>query len=325
MCFITFVVAKNCIEEQILDALAKWRNGTVSPSMPSLQGIKVNSVDGLYEGFGIKIRYRTGEMKLSGVENFSIEQLSVAAKDLEASATVRFPVLTLTSGQEEYFDDLPFPSSQKNLIRFKSHRDSKSQFAEHAPNGYEFPCDLNLKLSYNYNLKGRAYVMYHLKGSGRMNVKNVQIDLEDSSWPINTVLNSNAMQILESYRSEMVVAAKDMLKQAINGHLATTISPQLLNDAGNNLCNLTLSALYTKINVYVHQYCYGYVYAYGYGYGYGYGFNYGCGCSYSYGYGDGSSYGYGYSSSYGYFYYYGYGYNCGLGYGYNCGSGYSYF
>uniref|UniRef100_A0A2H1WUP3 SFRICE_000447 n=1 Tax=Spodoptera frugiperda TaxID=7108 RepID=A0A2H1WUP3_SPOFR len=269
------VLPKNCIEEQILDALAKWRNGTVSPSMPSLQGIKVNSVDGLYEGFGIKIRYRTGEMKLSGVENFSIEQLSVAAKDLEASATVRFPVLTLTSD--------------------------------------------------NYNLKGRAYVMYHLKGSGRMNVKNVQIDLEDSSWPINTVLNSNAMQILESYRSEMVVAAKDMLKQAINGHLATTISPQLLNDAGNNLCNLTLSALYTKINVYVHQYCYGYVYAYGYGYGYGYGFNYGCGCSYSYGYGDGSSYGYGYSSSYGYFYYYGYGYNCGLGYGYNCGSGYSYF
>lgn len=221
------VLPKNCIEEQILDALAKWRNGTISPSMPSLQGIKVNSVEGLYEGFGIKIRYRTGEMKLSGVENFSIEQLSVAAKDLEASATVRFPVLTLTSD--------------------------------------------------NYNLKGRAYVMYPLKGSGRMkvifqntkvtlgtklvpkgtlyqvedvnlnfSVKNVQIDLEDSSWPINTVLNSNAMQILESYRSEMVVAAKDMLKQAINGHLATTISPQLLNDVGNNFCNLTstLSALY---------------------------------------------------------------------------------
>lgn len=38
-------------------------------------------------------------MKLSGVENFSIEQLSVAAKDLEASAMVRFPVLTLTSGK----------------------------------------------------------------------------------------------------------------------------------------------------------------------------------------------------------------------------------
>ncbi|XP_022826074.1 uncharacterized protein LOC111356072 [Spodoptera litura] len=217
-------MTRNCIEEQILGALAKWRNGTIAPSVPLLKGIRINSVEGLYEGFGIKIRYRTGEMKLSGVENFTIEQLSVSAKNLEASGTVRFPVLMLTSD--------------------------------------------------NYNLNGRAYVMYSLKGSGLMkvifqntkltlgtklvqkgtvyqvedvnlnfSVKSVQINLEDSSWPINTVLNSNAMQILESYRSEMVAAAKDMLKQAINGHLATTIFPQLLNNAGNNFCTITLSAL----------------------------------------------------------------------------------
>ncbi|CAH0698938.1 unnamed protein product [Spodoptera exigua] len=218
------VQPKNCIEEQILDVLTTWRNGTNSSSVPSIQAIRINSLEGLYEGFGIKIRYSTGDMKLSGVDNFFVEQLSVSAKDLEASATVRFPVLTLTSD--------------------------------------------------NYNLKGQAYVFYPLKGSGLMtaifqnstvslgtklvsndtvfqiedvnltfSVENIQIDLEKSSWPINAVLNSNAMQILERYRSEMVAAAKDMLKQTINDHLATTISPQLLNDAADNFCNLTLSAI----------------------------------------------------------------------------------
>ncbi|KAJ8733936.1 hypothetical protein PYW07_014487 [Mythimna separata] len=215
------VLPKNCIESQVLDLLTTWRNGDLSSQFPSLEVIRIPSVDGVYEGFGIKITYTTGDMQLAGVKNFTVEELSVSATDLRASTTLHFPMLTLTAE--------------------------------------------------NYSLKGRAYVMYSLKGSGFMkatfqNVKvtvgtqlvpkgtdmqvgdvnlsfsvtSIQVDLADSSWPINRVLNTSAMQIVEQHRSELVTAAKGLLKQAINDFLATTTSSQLLDIAGKDYCTSSL-------------------------------------------------------------------------------------
>ncbi|KAJ8734874.1 hypothetical protein PYW08_014124 [Mythimna loreyi] len=215
------VLPKNCVESQLLDLLSAWRKGGLSSQLPSLEAIPIPSVDGMYEGFGIKIRYRTGDMKLAGVTNFTVEELSVSATDLRASTTLQFPLLTLTAD--------------------------------------------------NYSLKGRAYVMYSLKGSGFMkvtfqNVKvtvgtqlvpkgaaiqvddvilsfsvtRIQVDLADSSWPINKVLNTSAMQIVEQYRSDLVTVAKGMLKQVINDYLVTTTSSQLLDIAGKDYCTSSL-------------------------------------------------------------------------------------
>ena len=38
-------------------------------------------------------------MQLAGVNNFTVEELTVSARDLAASTTVQFPLLTLTAGR----------------------------------------------------------------------------------------------------------------------------------------------------------------------------------------------------------------------------------
>uniref|UniRef100_A0A2A4JCI8 Uncharacterized protein n=1 Tax=Heliothis virescens TaxID=7102 RepID=A0A2A4JCI8_HELVI len=217
---------KNCLEAQVLDLLSKWQNGDegITSSVPSLENISLKSVDGVFEGFGIRISYTTGEMQLRGVNNFTVEQLSVSTSNLEASTTLHFPLLSLTADQ--------------------------------------------------YNLQGRAYLMYSLKGTGLMNatfqnvevsvgsklvtnntvmqvddvnlnfsVGSIKVDLANSSWPINKVLNSSAMKIVENHRQEIVSAAKDMLKQVVNDYLATMTSSQLLSIAANDYCSFSLTSL----------------------------------------------------------------------------------
>ncbi|XP_034841276.1 uncharacterized protein [Maniola hyperantus] len=110
--------------------------------------------------------------------------------------------------------------------------------------------------SENYNLKGRAYVFYPLQGHGKMtvlirdvdvslsvhfasvadvnmriddfalefNISKVDATLENSSWPINQVLNKEGVQIIESFHEDVVNAAWDYAVPYANDYLAN-ISP----------------------------------------------------------------------------------------------------
>ncbi|PZC87173.1 hypothetical protein B5X24_HaOG201409 [Helicoverpa armigera] len=135
---------KNCLEAQVLDLLSKWQNGdeNITSSVPSLENISLKSVDGVYEGFGIRISYTTGEMQLRGVNRLIVEDLSVSTSDLEASTTLHFPLLSLTAEQ--------------------------------------------------YNLKGRAYLMYSLKGAGLMNATFQNVKLTVGS---KLITNDTVMQV----------------------------------------------------------------------------------------------------------------------------------
>ncbi|XP_046974973.1 uncharacterized protein LOC124541157 [Vanessa cardui] len=186
---------KNSLEEQILTLFKKWRKGRLHTELfqlPSLKSINIEKIqESYYEETGIKIIFSIGEMKLTGLDNFSVDALDIKRTQnaLNISATIRVPTLTLNSD--------------------------------------------------TYTLVGRAYYVYSLKGKGAMriisrnNVVSINIvfnnvddihtsvsdfslkysisvvegNLENSSWPINSVLNNEGVNILKSYReyiNEMV-------------------------------------------------------------------------------------------------------------------------
>ncbi|XP_075978779.1 uncharacterized protein LOC142978285 [Anticarsia gemmatalis] len=206
-----------CVRERLLDLLTKWQKGCKLPfPLPPLNIIEMPSFEGQYSGFGIKVTFVTGEMTLTGVDNFEVQELSASATDvLNATGIVEFPLLTLSAD--------------------------------------------------NYNLKGRAYFFYSLKGSGSMfvNFQNVkltfgislrslgtgmkvdnlqldfsvagaQVNLADSSWPINKVLNTEGLSIIESYHSTLVDVATEMVNSTLNEYLANVTPEQFLGTFNSN-------------------------------------------------------------------------------------------
>nr|XP_034841275.1 uncharacterized protein LOC117997190 isoform X1 [Maniola hyperantus] len=205
------IIPNNQLEEQILSLLNKWRKGSVQTNLfplPSLKSTNINQIDSYYDGRGIKITFSIGDMTLTGLDNFSVKYLNVTQSldDISVSAELFVPVLTLHSE--------------------------------------------------NYNLKGRAYVFYPLQGHGKMtvlirdvdvslsvhfasvadvnmriddfalefNISKVDATLENSSWPINQVLNKEGVQIIESFHEDVVNAAWDYAVPYANDYLAN-ISP----------------------------------------------------------------------------------------------------
>ncbi|CAG5051284.1 unnamed protein product [Parnassius apollo] len=200
-------IPRNPLEKNILSFLTKWQADVLS--IPSLKSLKIPPVQYNYQGRGIKMDYSIGDMELTGLNQFSIENIAASEKTLEVSLTLLFPVLTLRS--------------------------------EH------------------YKLYGRAYYVYPLRGSGKMNivfrnsiitatvrftsdgggtriqdfllnfdVKEIEADLENSSWPINTLLNTEGAQILEEYYSTIVEALWDYVVPTVNDYLLEVPPSRLL-------------------------------------------------------------------------------------------------
>ncbi|XP_050354176.1 uncharacterized protein LOC126775970 isoform X2 [Nymphalis io] len=152
-------------------------------------------------------------MKLTGLDNFSVEALDIAQtkNNLIISATVLIPKLTLYSD--------------------------------------------------TYTLVGRAYYVYSLKGNGAMTIVSrnnvvsinivfnnvddiytsvsnfslkystsiVEVNLENSSWPINEVLNSEGVNILKSYHENISDIVRDYVVPNANEYLSRVTFKDFLN------------------------------------------------------------------------------------------------
>ncbi|CAG5051289.1 unnamed protein product [Parnassius apollo] len=203
------IIPRNSFEKNILRFLTKWQADMLT--IPSLESLKIPPVEYDYQGRkGFKMDYSIGEMKLTGLNQFLIETIAASEKNLEVSLTLLFPVLTLRS--------------------------------EH------------------YKLNGWAYYIYPLRGSGKMNlvfrnsiitakvrftsngggtriqdflfnfdVKQLEADLQNSSWPINALLKTEGAQILEEYYSTIYEALWDYVVPTVNDYLLKVPPSRLLN------------------------------------------------------------------------------------------------
>ncbi|XP_047534532.1 uncharacterized protein LOC125069174 [Vanessa atalanta] len=208
---------ENPLEEQILTLFKKWRKGRLRAGLfqlPSLKSINIEKIqESYYEETGIKILFSIGEMKLTGLDNFTVDALDIIRTQnvLNISATIRVPTLTL-------------------------HSDT-------------------------YTLVGRAYYVYSLKGKGAMriisrnNVVSINIvfnnvddihtsvsdfslnysismvdgNLENSSWPINNVLNNEGVNILKSYHEYINEKAREYVVPNANEYLSRVTFKDFLN------------------------------------------------------------------------------------------------
>ncbi|CAK1581568.1 unnamed protein product [Parnassius mnemosyne] len=201
------IIPRNPLEKNILSFLTKWQADMLT--IPSLKSLKIPPVEYNYQGRGIKMDYSIGDMELTGLKQFSIKNIAASEKSLEVSLTLLFPVLTLRSEQ--------------------------------------------------YKLTGWAYYVYPLRGSGKMNlvfrnsiitatarfasdrggtrihdfllnfdVKQIEADLQNSSWPIYVLLNTEGAQILAEYHSTIVKALWDYVVPTVNDYLLDVPPSHLL-------------------------------------------------------------------------------------------------
>ncbi|CAK1581565.1 unnamed protein product [Parnassius mnemosyne] len=201
------IIPRNPLEKNIVSFLTKWQADMLT--IPSLKSLKIPPVEYNYQGRGIKMDYSIGDMELTGLKQFSIKNIAASEKTLEVSLTLLFPVLTLRSEQ--------------------------------------------------YKLTGWAYYVYPLRGSGKMNlvfrnsiitatvrfasdrggtrihdfllnfdVKQIEADLQNSSWPINVLLNTEGAQILAEYHSTIVKALWDYVVPTVNNYLLDVPPSHLL-------------------------------------------------------------------------------------------------
>ncbi|CAH0722727.1 unnamed protein product, partial [Brenthis ino] len=209
------ILPKNALEEQVLGVFDKWRKGGVHTNvfpLPSLKSIYINSIQSYYEGKGIKVAFSIGDMELTELNNFTIESLNVVqtVDNLDIHAKFAIPTLTL-------------------------HADK-------------------------YELHGRAYYVYPLNGSGAMTIVlrntyvtlnirfanhnistsiqdfslqytigKVEADLENSSWPLTKVLNSEGIQMLKNFHDEVNKALTDYVVPYTNQYLANVTTKQFLD------------------------------------------------------------------------------------------------
>ncbi|XP_045542809.1 uncharacterized protein LOC106720711, partial [Papilio machaon] len=207
------ISAKNALEKNILNFLIKWQaSGHQQDSFPiqSLSAVTIPPVEYYYEGKGIRLNYSIGEMILNGLDRFIIQNISALENSLEVSLSLRFPILTL-------FSD-------------------------------------------TYKLKGRAYYIYPLKGSGKIqlifretvitasvsfgtnnkngtNIHNFLLNyslqkvdayLENSSWPINDILNNEGVEILAGYQTTIVEALWNHIVPLVDEYLKDKSPSELL-------------------------------------------------------------------------------------------------
>ncbi|XP_052747377.1 uncharacterized protein LOC112043273 isoform X2 [Bicyclus anynana] len=113
----------------------------------------------------------------------------------------------------------------------------------------------------NYKLKGRAYYLYPLQGLGKMSASlhkvdaslsvnfanvgdvsmrldnfelnlgfgSVEVDLENSSWPINQVLNKEGVEILKSLHDDIVNSINSYAVPYANEYLAKITYKEFLD------------------------------------------------------------------------------------------------
>ncbi|CAH0600329.1 unnamed protein product [Chrysodeixis includens] len=215
--FGTDVVPKTCAEKQVLDLLTEWRGGVELPlALPSLDVIHIPSFENVYQGFGIKISYVTGDMKLAGVHDFTVPSLSVSPDYSRASITLRFPLLTLTS---------------------ESYTLKGRAYLLYPLTGAGF---LNVTFQNVEVLVGITFVSKQTTQvkdiSLNLSIGDVKIHLSNSSWPLNQVLSLRRMEIIEEYRSTFVTAAKDFMKFEIDRVLGNKITVETMRAIANNYC-----------------------------------------------------------------------------------------
>ncbi|XP_013146127.1 PREDICTED: uncharacterized protein LOC106109258 [Papilio polytes] len=218
------VVPKNAMEENILNILLLWQSSSQQhDSLPnqSLSTVTIPPVEYYYKGKGIRLDYTISEMILKGLDHFTVENISAIAdifiskhftveRSLEVSLSLRFPMLTL--------------------------------------------------LSDKYKLEGRAYYIYPLKGSGKMklifcetviaasvkfgtnnkngtkiqnfllnySVQKIHANLENSSWPINVILNNEGVEILAGYKTTIVEALRNHIVPLVDEYLKDISPSELL-------------------------------------------------------------------------------------------------
>ncbi|CAG4923823.1 unnamed protein product [Colias eurytheme] len=197
----------NSFENEIDIFLNKWKEGGIHTdffSFPSLKDINIGTVESYYEGMGMRMDFSIYNMNLTGVDNFIVKNLEVTPdkNKFNVSINLEFPALTL--------------------------------FSDH------------------YNISGKAYYVYPLNGEGNMsirfldtsvtlklylshmnqtginlkdldldfNVEVIKVDFENSSWPLNTILNSKGVMILKSYREDIKTALRFYVLPYLNNVLS---------------------------------------------------------------------------------------------------------
>ncbi|XP_026726196.1 uncharacterized protein LOC113492748 [Trichoplusia ni] len=215
------VLPKTCAEKQVLNFLTEWREGVELPvTLPSLDVIQITSFENVYQGFGIKISYVTGDMKLEGVRNFTVQQLSLSSDYTRASATVRFPLLRLTSDNYTLKGRayLLYPLSGAGFMNVTFQNvDVTVGITFVSKGGITQAGEINLNLT----------------------IGDVKINLANSSWPLNQVLSLRRMEIIEEYRSTFISASKDYLKFELDRVLGNTTTVDTIRTIANNYCKLT--------------------------------------------------------------------------------------
>ncbi|XP_068629949.1 uncharacterized protein [Battus philenor] len=209
------ILPRNPLEENILSFLAEWQGASNQPGsfpIPSLKTVIIPPVAYYYDGKGVKLNYSIGEMQLTGLDNFTVENIFASETSLDVTLSLRFPVLSLYSEK--------------------------------------------------YKLKGRAYFIYPLRGSGKMHltlrdvfitasvrfgangnstkvenfllnfdVNKIEANLENSSWPINVILNTEGVQILSEYHGTIVDALWNYVVPMVNDYLKDIPTAELLQTA----------------------------------------------------------------------------------------------
>ncbi|CAB3231404.1 unnamed protein product [Arctia plantaginis] len=221
--FGTDALTPSCLEDQVLELLRKWQQGDLlTMPLPSLGTIRLQSYEGQYTGYGIKIAYTTGNMNMTGLRNFKVKELSASTDDLfEASGAISIPSLTLNS--DNY-------NLKGNAYVFYSLKGAGFMNVTFENVSLTF----SISLAHNANKKDRGIEIDDIQLN--YSVDAIRVNLENCSWPVNKVLNAEAKSINENYRSLLVNAATEGLKKSLNSYLIT-VPPTALTYAFCNICN----------------------------------------------------------------------------------------
>ncbi|KAG6452643.1 hypothetical protein O3G_MSEX007708 [Manduca sexta] len=196
-------MAKNDLEMKMLYLVDKWRTGDLDAlpyPMPPLDEWRMPPFEGKYNGLGLQMTFSTTGMLITGLNNFTITEMNISEENLEGSAVLNYPFVNMEAD--------------------------------------------------NYKLNGRAYVVYKLRGSGRMNVRvrntklvfgfrvnnngskpvvddlqldyeieSLEVDLENSSWPINKILNTEGLKIMNKHHDNIITQTRTNMIEFINEFL----------------------------------------------------------------------------------------------------------
>ncbi|CAG9782893.1 unnamed protein product [Diatraea saccharalis] len=194
---------KNSLEDDVLSLLTKWRRGERGPfsfPLPSLDVLITPPVNGNYEGYGAKIKYSTNELSITGLKNFSVDQIDISASQLKASGVITLPAISVSSDK--------YSISGKALW-----------FVPIDGSGTMFTTIRNIQLNITIQMRYNSALMWVDLSKLSFSIGGVKANLENGPTTIATLLNKSGVSIIHSYHDDIVKAVQGLMIPAIDDFL----------------------------------------------------------------------------------------------------------